>query len=226
MNHQENIRAKGFSLIELLVAISIIALLIGILLPVLAGAKREARRISCASNVRQINTATFAYVADYRQTLYWRGNNPAFDGMDWYVYGGRSVGNQYTGPQGNFFNQFDPRPLNSYVGDNIEVFHCPHDEGQYDWSGDFSHFDWVGNSYTFNAIGHPTTNSPADGLAGRKLDQVRETTLTPLYLDTTLHKAPGHWHGENGNIAFADGHVEFGTITTDPADTEYVWSVR
>src|SRR5690554_6035955 len=83
----------GFTLIELLVVISIIALLVGILLPALAAARRAARRTSCASNVRQIATATFTYHNDFKEMYYWRGADVDTQGMDWYVYGGRSTGN-------------------------------------------------------------------------------------------------------------------------------------
>ena len=54
----------GFTLIELLVVISIIALLIGILLPVLANAREQSRRIVCLANQRSVTQATISYAAD------------------------------------------------------------------------------------------------------------------------------------------------------------------
>jgi prepilin-type N-terminal cleavage/methylation domain-containing protein len=55
----------GFSLIELLVAISIIALLVGILLPALSGARKSALEAQCKSNLRQVSAAQFMYHQDF-----------------------------------------------------------------------------------------------------------------------------------------------------------------
>jgi prepilin-type N-terminal cleavage/methylation domain-containing protein len=162
-------RHVGFTLIELLVVIGIIGVLISFLLPSLRKAREAAIGVQCASNLRQIGMGLFAYLNDSKGAVFWRGEELGRDGMDWYAYGGRETGNTYSGPQGNYFNEWVPRPLNRYVGGGLEVFRCPKDAEANAWSQGWPCYEWVGTSYQFNANGCPFVPQAATevkGLAG------------------------------------------------------------
>lgn len=58
-------RFKGFSLVEILVVLAIVAILTGILFPVGLRAREMSRRATCASNLRQIGMAFSMYLADW-----------------------------------------------------------------------------------------------------------------------------------------------------------------
>jgi prepilin-type N-terminal cleavage/methylation domain-containing protein/prepilin-type processing-associated H-X9-DG protein len=66
-------RRPGFTLIEILVVVAIIALLTAILIPSLARARDQARRAVCASNLHQQMLAMGGYSAEYKGFAPWRG---------------------------------------------------------------------------------------------------------------------------------------------------------
>lgn len=59
----------GFTMVDLLVSIAVMAVLIGILLPSLRAAQESARRVNCASNMRQIGYAMQMYATDNHGVL-------------------------------------------------------------------------------------------------------------------------------------------------------------
>lgn len=61
--------ARGFSLIDVLVSMAVVAVLIAMMMPSLSSVRESARRVVCASNVRQIGLGLAMYADDYKGLL-------------------------------------------------------------------------------------------------------------------------------------------------------------
>jgi len=83
---KSNLSDRGFTMVELLVVIAIIAILAALLLPAMAAAKADSKRVACISNLRQIGVAVRSYSIDYGGLIpYGPKAPPAVNPVDFYT---------------------------------------------------------------------------------------------------------------------------------------------
>ena len=214
--------AAAFTLIELLVVISIIALLIGIVLPVLGNARDAAQGIDCASNLKQITLAALTYTNDNENRL-----PPASDGSTT-AKDGNTVEVKWFGA---FIDQDQPdfypeeAILAEYWG-TADVGGCLALEdgvggrlgyGPVDYSynfllyigGDLANFGTSDEKpVRLEQVGTPTETAAFFDAARYHTDPARGLERTPWGHTTSIGIPSFHGrHGGSGNVGWVDGHV-------------------
>ena len=173
----------GFTLVELMVVIGIIAVLMGLLLPVLSKARESSRRTTCLSNLRTLVQAMHLYADDNRDML------PNDTASQTYQPDDASVLVYFAG---------------KYVG-KPKVFYCPSSRGGAPSAIDNGYSGEVNSarfSYEFLPIWWPSDQGPA-------LTQFKGETPLTWDNDGGDDKSGIGNHEHGGNVGYADGHAEW-----------------
>ena len=223
MNHQLSSRRSGFTLVELLVVIGIIAVLISLLMPALSKARQAAHQTVCQSNMRQLSMAMLMYANENRQYVpiwNWEFRDPPYAQPP-------GSGVAHADPPGQFFQ-------NGLIWRYVKsegIYRCPSfPEILQNPNGTL--WGWP-PAWTYSINGTPALD-PVTGIihAAVRINRIRPSPNTVMMLleqndkdaaawdndveiigsqswNTPGSDSLGYFHNHGGNISFYDAHVEW-----------------
>lgn len=125
-------RRGGFTIIEMMVSISIISLLVAMLLPVIQASRENSRIVTCTSNLRQVGLACNAYESTHRRYpsyLDWKGSGFSGHVQLLAFLGYENVSNSLVSPEYGRAAADPPTVVrnSAILSTRISVLTCPSD---------------------------------------------------------------------------------------------------
>jgi len=223
---------RGFTLVELLVVIGIIAVLIGILLPALNRARESANKAACLSNIRQLTTGWILYANANKGNLVWAGTNdktlvpppdPNAYRMGWVIdVPGTSAGKEAAVRAGAMWKH---NPA-------ANLYRCPSSFDKFNFRSYSINFFLNGEANLISATTPVVTKlakvkpqiivfieeyddrapvNPNDTSYNQGSFLNWKLTNPPSSLNNVWGDTPAFFHKKGTNMSFADGHAEFKT---------------
>jgi prepilin-type N-terminal cleavage/methylation domain-containing protein len=228
---------RAFTLVELLVVISIIALLVSILMPSLGRAREQARAVVCLCGLRQLGLGLTMYAGDHSEKWPSKFNVTSSDPLN--VYNGLEI--KYYSTWQIWLD--DPSDTNRWVTrmrpafldlltptyiDNHNVYFCPGSTKNpglknVDDSWNLEQFGSVVGQWSYQSFNLDWSNSGQWLNSNRygfqeiwSAGPAKVRSVAPMFCDLYYVRASDGspvkeftWHETGQNIVFTDGHAEF-----------------
>jgi prepilin-type N-terminal cleavage/methylation domain-containing protein/prepilin-type processing-associated H-X9-DG protein len=215
---------RGFTLVELLIVLAVIAVLAGLLLPVLSTAKAQAHRTACMNNLKQLQLAWLMYPDDHDDRLPPNGRDPAqpprTDLQFWWAQGNLDY-DPANSDNSNTALLLDGEyaQLGPYA-QSAGIFRCPSDRT--------SRVRSVSMNSEIGAL-IQCFNPPPVAIGPQRLSQLVNPAQQFIFIeehpdsisfvsfwvdkgigpDAKIASYPAAYHDRGANVSFADGHVEY-----------------